>query len=86
MVERGTHRLRIGLIALAWLLLLAAVWLLSESDIPALRGSGVARLAREGALLAALLGAAYGWGRLALMGWHTGRGERPEPVWAFALG
>jgi len=86
MSERGTHRFRIGLIALAWLLLLAVLWLLSESGVPALRGSGVARLAREGALLAALLGAAYGWGRLALMGWHTDRGERPEPVWAFALG
>lgn len=86
MTELRRLRLWIGWIALAWLLLLAALWLLSESGIPAPRGPAIARLAKEGALLAAMLGAAYGWGRLALMGWHTGSDERPDPIWAVGLG
>jgi hypothetical protein len=76
----------IGIAAAAWLAILAAAWLFIYSGIPLPRWEGVFRIVKEFALLAWLLGAAYGWGRLALRRWHTPRGGQPNPFWAFGLG
>ena len=72
--------------ALAWIALLAVVWLLGRSGIPLPRWEGIWRAVKEFGLLIWMLGAAYGWGRLALMRWHTPPGERPNPIWATGLG
>lgn len=74
------------LVALAWIALLAVVWLWIYGRVPVPRPAGLARLARELALLAFVLGAAYGWGRLALSGWHTPHGARPNPYFVAGLG
>ncbi len=76
----------LGLIALAWFLLLGACWLLLYGKLPLPRLASIGPLAKEFALLAWVLGGAYGWGRLALYRWHTPAGERPNPYFAFALG
>jgi hypothetical protein len=76
----------IGILALVWMAFLATVWILIYSNVPLPRWAGVVRIVKEFVLLAWLLGAAYGWGRLALLRWHTGPGERPNPFWAFGLG
>ncbi len=86
MTEPQTRPRWIGWVALAWIAVLAVAWLGVYSDVPPPRWAALVRLLSELALLALLLGAAYGWGRLALQRWHTPPGEPPEPLWAFGLG
>ncbi|MCL7453097.1 MAG: glycosyltransferase family 39 protein [Anaerolineae bacterium] len=85
-VQASTRNYRLGLVAAAWLALLAGVWFWMYSGVPLPRWVGVVRLVRELALTAFMIGAAYGWGQLALRPWHTPPGERPEPLWAIGLG
>ncbi len=88
MNELGSRLRRhwIGAVAAIWLAFLALAWLLIYSQVPLPRWAGLVRAAKAFVLLAFLLGAAYGWGRLVMRRWHTRSGEAPNPYWAFGLG
>ena len=76
----------IGIVALVWIVILTIAWLVASGGVPLPRWRSIGPAAVELSLLLFTLGAAYGWGRLALLRWHTPPDGRPNPYFAFGLG
>lgn len=83
--RRPLPRRLTGSASIAWMVILAVAWLAAYSaQTP--RWYSVLSIAKEFALLAALLGGAYGWGRLVLARWFRPQDMGSLHLYSFGVG